>query len=222
MIGAPIAAGLLHLDGSGGLRGWQWLFIAEGAPTALLGVCMPFLLPKDPQSARCLSSSEAEMLEQEVAVCRSGDSVDDRGALQLLKSALTNSCMYILGLVKFGKDFTTYGCMFWAPMLIRGLLHKHQESGDGCSAWQGSNSDTPETGYKEVLLTGIPYSFAALSSILVSWNSQVCTSLCCGRTVLHLQYNTRGEYTVCEELLLHVYSAQCMQCTVHPSSDNWA
>ena len=30
IIGAPLAAGLLYLDGRGGLHGWQWIFI--GAP----------------------------------------------------------------------------------------------------------------------------------------------------------------------------------------------
>jgi hypothetical protein len=175
VIGAPMAAGLLRMDGLAGLRGWQWLFIAEGAPTLVLGVCLPFLLPRDPKSARFLSRSEAHALAQEVTACRSGNSPDEHTMLELLKMALTNSVMYIMGLVKFGKDFTLYACMFWAPMLIRGLLHKHQHNGDSCSAWEGSGHDVPETGYREVLLTGIPYSFAALSSILVAWNSQVCS-----------------------------------------------
>ena len=29
-LGAPLAAGLMALDGHGGLRGWQWLFMIEG------------------------------------------------------------------------------------------------------------------------------------------------------------------------------------------------
>ena len=38
VIGAPLAAGLLSLDGVGGLDGWQWLFLAEGIPTLIFGV----------------------------------------------------------------------------------------------------------------------------------------------------------------------------------------
>lgn len=30
VVGAPLAAGILALDGLGGLRGWQWLFLLEG------------------------------------------------------------------------------------------------------------------------------------------------------------------------------------------------
>lgn len=175
VVGAPMATGLLQLDGNAGLRGWQWLFLLEGAPTFLLGVCLPFLLPSEPKAACCLSTSEAEVLHQEIQASRSAQSTDDLPLMELLKMAMQNSVMYIMGLVKFGKDFTSYGCMFWAPMLIRGLLHKHQQDGNSCTAWEGPDGDTPETGYKEVLLTGIPYSFAALSSILVAWNSQVCS-----------------------------------------------
>ena len=40
VIGAPLAAGILYMDGLGGLRGWQWLFILEGAVTAIYGVVL--------------------------------------------------------------------------------------------------------------------------------------------------------------------------------------
>ena len=35
-----MAAGLLLLDGALGLRGWQWLFIVEGALTCLCGLLL--------------------------------------------------------------------------------------------------------------------------------------------------------------------------------------
>ena len=38
VVGAPLAAGLLALDGLFGLNGWQWLFLAEGLPTVAFGV----------------------------------------------------------------------------------------------------------------------------------------------------------------------------------------
>lgn len=30
VLGPPLAAGLMALDGHGGLKGWQWLFLIEG------------------------------------------------------------------------------------------------------------------------------------------------------------------------------------------------
>src|SRR6202012_5258852 len=37
VIGGPLATSLLELNGTLGLTGWQWLFLAEGLPAALLG-----------------------------------------------------------------------------------------------------------------------------------------------------------------------------------------
>lgn len=38
VIGAPIAAGLMMMDGLRGIRGWRWLFLIEGAITVLFGI----------------------------------------------------------------------------------------------------------------------------------------------------------------------------------------
>src|SRR3974390_545509 len=54
-IGSPISAHLLLLDSLSGLRGWQWLFLIEGAPSVLLGVASWFLLSDGPWSAGWLS-----------------------------------------------------------------------------------------------------------------------------------------------------------------------
>ena len=34
LLGAPLAAGLLLLDGVAGLRGWQWLFLVLTTPSS--------------------------------------------------------------------------------------------------------------------------------------------------------------------------------------------
>ncbi len=36
ILGGPLAAGFLSLNGLLGLRGWQWLFVAEAIPTFVL------------------------------------------------------------------------------------------------------------------------------------------------------------------------------------------
>lgn len=41
LVGGPIAAGCLCMDGLGGLAGWQWLFLLEGIPTIVFGLSIP-------------------------------------------------------------------------------------------------------------------------------------------------------------------------------------
>ena len=52
VIAAPLAAGCLSLTGMGGLQGWQWLFLLEGAPTLLLAAVMYARLPNSPEEGK--------------------------------------------------------------------------------------------------------------------------------------------------------------------------
>ena len=51
VIGAPIAAGLMMMDGLRGIRGWKWLFLIEGAITVLFGIL--FFVSAPSQAAHC-------------------------------------------------------------------------------------------------------------------------------------------------------------------------
>lgn len=64
VIGAPLAAGLLALDGYLGLAGWQWLFIVEGIPTVLMGVYTKVNLAESPAKASFLTPAEKAWLQQ--------------------------------------------------------------------------------------------------------------------------------------------------------------
>lgn len=64
VIGAPLAAGLLALDGYLGLAGWQWLFIVEGIPTVLMGIYTKVNLAESPAKASFLTPAEKAWLQQ--------------------------------------------------------------------------------------------------------------------------------------------------------------
>ncbi|KAF6260770.1 major facilitator superfamily domain-containing protein [Scenedesmus sp. NREL 46B-D3] len=68
VVAAPVAAGLLMLDGVGGLRGWQWLFLLEGLPALLLGCAIRYWLPSSIASASFLAPRQREALSEAVAV----------------------------------------------------------------------------------------------------------------------------------------------------------
>jgi len=62
IIGNPLAAALLNLDGTFGLRGWQWLYLLEGLPSVFLGISVFFILSDNPGKARWLKEDEREYL----------------------------------------------------------------------------------------------------------------------------------------------------------------
>src|SRR6185312_7985526 len=60
--GAPVSTALLGLDGVLGLHGWQWLYIAEGVPTVLIGILTLFVLTDRPAQAKFLTVEEKTWL----------------------------------------------------------------------------------------------------------------------------------------------------------------
>ena len=57
----------MQLNGSLGLRGWQWLFLVEGIPALLLGLITFRFLTDRPSGAAWLTADERNWLSQ--AVC---------------------------------------------------------------------------------------------------------------------------------------------------------
>ncbi|PSC74031.1 MFS transporter isoform A [Micractinium conductrix] len=62
LLGAPLAACLMSLDGALGLEGWRWLFLVEGFAPVLLAAALPFLLPATPLTAAFLAPAEQQWL----------------------------------------------------------------------------------------------------------------------------------------------------------------
>jgi MFS transporter, ACS family, tartrate transporter len=63
-IGSPISAHILLMNQIAGLKGWQWLFLIEGAPALLLGAVTWFALADGPWSAAWLSPAEKDELKR--------------------------------------------------------------------------------------------------------------------------------------------------------------
>lgn len=58
IVSAFFAYGILHMRGTDGWAGWRWLFVIEGALTAVIGVLSWFYLPASPvQTSKGASSS---------------------------------------------------------------------------------------------------------------------------------------------------------------------
>ncbi len=118
VIGAPVSSLLLYLDGVAGLRGWQWLFIAEAIPALILSVVVYFYLTDRPADATWLAPEERRWLADRLAA-------EERQRLEAehfsIGRALTDWRVLTLALVYFGGVATNYGISFWLPQIIQGF-----------------------------------------------------------------------------------------------------
>ncbi|KAL6454784.1 hypothetical protein SBY92_004255 [Candida maltosa Xu316] len=60
--GGLLAAGILEMDGLGGLEGWRYLFILEGGLTVLIVPFAYFILPDNPSNTKFLSQQERDII----------------------------------------------------------------------------------------------------------------------------------------------------------------
>jgi MFS transporter, ACS family, tartrate transporter len=118
VIGGPVSGALLDMHGSGGLSGWQWLFLLEGMPAVVLGITTLFCLPEGPAKAAWIPEDEKEWLLSRLAEERSGKQVErERNLSQALKSRR----VWGLCLVYFSLIVAMYGVTLWLPLIIKGL-----------------------------------------------------------------------------------------------------
>ena len=114
IIGAPVSSMVLHMDGVWGLQGWQWLFVIEGLPAALLAFAVPFMLPDGPHEAHWLSADEKKMIVSRLVR-------DDRGEKGSFWAAFLDVRVIVLGLTLACIQCGLYGTQLWLPQIVQSL-----------------------------------------------------------------------------------------------------
>jgi MFS transporter, ACS family, tartrate transporter len=117
VIGAPLSSALLRLDGSWGLRGWQWLFIVEGVPAILLVPVVLLYMTERPADAKWLSVHEREWLTREMAA----EHAETSTSIVTLRGALGTLRLWIVSLPYFCIVIAFYGIAFWLPQLVQSM-----------------------------------------------------------------------------------------------------
>ncbi|MBX9625285.1 MAG: MFS transporter [Gemmataceae bacterium] len=151
-LGAGASAALLRLDGAAGLAGWQWVFVAEGAPAVLLGLAVPFLLPDRPKDARWLTPAERDWLDRTLADERREAAA--AGAVTV-GQALRRPAVWLLAAGIFCTNLGGYALAFWLPTAVKGLL-----------AAAGTAADDTA-----VLLWTLPIYLCGMAAVVVSGRS---------------------------------------------------
>lgn len=118
VIGSPISGALLHLDGVGGLAGWQWLFLVEAIPAVLMGLVVLWLLPNGPKQARWLTTAEQEWIQSRL----DAEAALAGGQKHLsVKAAFANGRVWIFCLLYLLMNIGGYGYEMWLPSIVKGF-----------------------------------------------------------------------------------------------------
>jgi ACS family tartrate transporter-like MFS transporter len=142
VLGGPISGGLMELDGSLGLAGWQWLFIVSGLPSVIVGIAILYVLTDRPQDAAWLAPAERSLLVQMLAA-----EPRDRAKSAALP-AIKDARVLVLALIQFGFTLGSYGLGIWLPQAIKGY---------------------GLTNLTVTLIGTIPYVFASLAMVIWAW-----------------------------------------------------
>jgi ACS family tartrate transporter-like MFS transporter len=147
VIGAPLSSALLLLDGTGGLRGWQWLFLIEGLPAVLLAPVVLVYLTERPEDATWLTPVERRWLATELA----RDAASAPAAHASFGAAVADPRLWRLALVYGCLVVAFYGVGFWLPQIVQGL--------------SGYSSSVV------ALVSALPYAVAAVGMVLAGASS---------------------------------------------------
>ncbi len=113
VVGGPISVWILSLDGIGGLKGWQWLFIMEGLPACLMGLLTLAKLRDTPADADWLSAAERDVLTETLS-----RETAARPRHNLL-AAITDIRVIILTGILFSYWIGINGIAIWLPLILK-------------------------------------------------------------------------------------------------------
>ncbi|KAI9442628.1 MFS general substrate transporter [Lactarius indigo] len=106
-----------HLDGKGGLRGWQWIFFIEGLATIVVALCAYFFVHDYPETAKFLTEDEKRF----VVLTQMDDSKGQANSPFSITSvwqALTDWKTYVHSLNFMCIAITVYVVALFTPTIV--------------------------------------------------------------------------------------------------------
>ncbi|KAI9323600.1 major facilitator superfamily domain-containing protein [Dichotomocladium elegans] len=148
--GGVLAYGIMQMDGIGGLRGWQWIFIIEALPTLLLACTTYFALPDFPETKnRFLNEREREIIIHRLKA-DAGPSTETEFSWKQLRAAFLDWKVYMHVAVYICCVTPLYSLSMFMPSIIAGM---------GFSSVTANAMSAP------------PYAFACAATILVAMHA---------------------------------------------------
>lgn len=115
VVGGPLSGAILSLmHDTAGLRGWQWMFLLEGAPVIALGLLVLAVLPERFDSVKWLSD------EQKAALREAFGQEEQRKVVTSFGALLAAPATWLLVAIYCAVMLAVNTLAFWMPTLIHG------------------------------------------------------------------------------------------------------
>ncbi len=146
VIGNPISGSIMDvLSGAMRLAGWQWLFLAEGIPSMIVGIWVVYYLNSSIEESTWLTPEEKVVLAQNLIA------EDERKTEHKLIDAFKSGKVWVLCAIYFTLMIGLYGIAFWLPTIVKAFGIK---------------------GYFRVgVITAVPYGVAVIGMVILSHHS---------------------------------------------------
>jgi len=116
IFGNPLSGWIMdHFDKTGGLEGWQWMFVLEAIPAVVIGVITVLYLDNGIRSAKWLNEDEKKILEANIAA-EIADKPQNPHSLALV---FRNGSVWFMCLIYFFFVMGQYGLTLWMPTLVK-------------------------------------------------------------------------------------------------------
>ncbi len=121
VIGGPLSGLLLQMHPLGGLRNWQWMFLAEGFMAVAMGFAAFWFLDSRPANAKWIPPSEKQALTEALASEEmQRRSTGPANLLPMLRDPRVLGFVLIYALIQM----SVYGAIFYLPAEVSALMHK--------------------------------------------------------------------------------------------------
>jgi MFS family permease len=149
--GGIVNFGLNQLDGKGGLKGWQWMFVVQGSITALIGIITYWWMVDFPEDSHrsfyFLDKSESEVVSSRIQADR-GDVKPDLFTWTKVFVHAKDLKIYGFCVLYFLQNLVSTSLSYFLPIILQGGM--------------GFSAD------KSILLSAPPYYYAVIPAILSS------------------------------------------------------
>jgi D-galactonate transporter len=115
IFGNPLSGWIMDaFQSTGGLRGWQWMFLIEAVPALIMGIAVLLYLDNSIKAAKWLNDGEKRALAREIEI-------DQQGSQTYASTAaiFKDGRIWHMSLIYFCFVMGQYALTFWMPTLIK-------------------------------------------------------------------------------------------------------